>query len=65
MWLAPYTFGSKHEIEITLDHPASIAGLRVWNYNKNSSTNEEVYRGVRSVKIHCDDKILGIWVLSN
>lgn len=66
MWLAPFTPGSRHEIEIILDEPTLLAGFRVWNYNKgstasNSICNEEVLKGVRGVRIFVDSQLLGKW----
>lgn len=62
MWLAPYTHGSRHEVELTLDTKRTLAGMRVWNYNRYCSDGEEVLRGVRAIKIFLDEKLLGFWV---
>jgi hypothetical protein len=35
VWLAPFTRGALHTVTITLDSPASLGAVRVWNYNKS------------------------------
>jgi hypothetical protein len=63
MWLVPFTptpphvVGSRghdraaHVLEVCLDAPCRIAGVRVWNYNKSA---EDVLRGVRLVALEID-----------
>lgn len=44
MWLIPFTHGEAHTLNITFNKTQTIAGLRIWNYNKSP---EDSYRGVR------------------
>lgn len=64
MWLIPFSPGLDHVVMIHFDRAQSIAGLRLWNYNKSP---EDTYRGVSraersplSVRQH--DEWL-VWVL--
>jgi hypothetical protein len=43
MWLIPFSPGLDHVVMIHFDRAQSIAGLRLWNYNKSP---EDTYRGV-------------------
>lgn len=43
MWLIPFSPGLDHVVTIHFDRAQSIAGLRLWNYNKSP---EDTYRGV-------------------
>lgn len=43
MWLIPFSPGLDHVVRIHFDRAQSIAGLRLWNYNKSP---EDTYRGV-------------------
>lgn len=43
MWLIPFSPGLDHVLMIHFDRAQSIAGLRLWNYNKSP---EDTYRGV-------------------
>ncbi|KAH0632093.1 hypothetical protein JD844_020156 [Phrynosoma platyrhinos] len=43
MWLIPFSPGEDHVVTISFPQPESIAGLRIWNYNKSP---EDTYRGV-------------------
>lgn len=43
MWLIPYTSGYDHTLTVRFHQPHTIAGLRIWNYNKSP---EDSYRGV-------------------
>ena len=56
MWLIPYTKGGTHVLKISFDKPLKIAGFRVWNYNKSP---EDTLRGVKTVRIAADSRILG------
>ena len=67
MWLAPYTPGSLHEVEITVDdtHQSSarnICGFRVWNYNKYSKYGDDVLKGIRLIKVYVNQTCIGLWV---
>jgi hypothetical protein len=59
MWLIPYTPGSRHLVTITLPKVMTVAGFRVWNYNKgvpnSGAWEEDTLRGVRRVTIFADD----------
>lgn len=44
MWLIPFSYGESHTLNVTFDEVQTIAGLRIWNYNKSP---EDSYRGVR------------------
>ena len=46
MWLAPFTPGERHLLALALDRPASLARLRVWNYN---ASRAHAQRGARYV----------------
>nr|XP_057917653.1 katanin-interacting protein isoform X2 [Doryrhamphus excisus] len=52
MWLIPFSYGESHTMTITFPHPQTIAGLRIWNYNKSP---EDSYRGVKVVHLIMDD----------
>ena len=56
MWLIPYTKGGTHVLKISFDQPLKIAGFKVWNYNKSP---EDSLRGVKTVRIAADNRILG------
>lgn len=43
MWLIPFSYGESHTLSVTFSEAQSIAGLRIWNYNKSP---EDSYRGV-------------------
>ncbi|KAK5601205.1 hypothetical protein CRENBAI_002762 [Crenichthys baileyi] len=42
MWLIPFSYGEPHVLNVTFSKVQTIAGLRVWNYNKSP---EDSYRG--------------------
>ncbi|KAM7381856.1 hypothetical protein PAMA_012625 [Pampus argenteus] len=52
MWLIPFSYGEPHTLNITFNKPQTIAGLRVWNYNKSP---EDSYRGVKVIHVFMDD----------
>ncbi|KAM4623791.1 katanin-interacting protein [Polymixia lowei] len=52
MWLIPFSYGEPHTLTITFDTAQTIAGLRVWNYNK---TPEDSYRGVKVIHVFMDN----------
>ncbi|XP_054609363.1 katanin-interacting protein isoform X2 [Dunckerocampus dactyliophorus] len=52
MWLIPFSYGEPHTVTITFPHAQTIAGLRIWNYNKSS---EDSYRGVKVIHLIMDD----------
>ncbi|KAM4715269.1 katanin-interacting protein isoform 2-T2 [Anableps anableps] len=52
MWLIPFSYGEPHILNITFSKSQTVAGLRVWNYNKSS---EDSYRGVKVLHLFMDD----------
>ncbi|CAL8283535.1 unnamed protein product [Merluccius merluccius] len=52
MWLIPFSFGEAHTLSLSFPRPHTIAGLRVWNYNKSP---EDSYRGVKVIHVFLDD----------
>lgn len=44
MWLIPFSYGEPHILNVAFSRAQTIAGLRIWNYNKSP---EDSYRGVR------------------
>lgn len=55
MWLVPYTTGAAHLVRIRLRQPATVAMIRVWNYNKSRIHSQ---RGAREISIHLDGQML-------
>ncbi|MBN3311563.1 K0556 protein, partial [Atractosteus spatula] len=51
MWLIPFTRGSDHVLTVSFERPETIAGLRIWNYNKSP---EDTYRGVKLIHVSLD-----------
>ncbi|XP_042293815.1 katanin-interacting protein isoform X2 [Sceloporus undulatus] len=51
MWLIPFTPGEDHVVTISFTQPESIAGLRIWNYNKSP---EDTYRGAKVAHVSLD-----------
>ena len=49
MWLAPFSPGERHLLAVVLDRPASLARLRVWNYN---ASRAHAQRGARYAPHH-------------
>ncbi|MCJ8729077.1 hypothetical protein PDJAM_G00012240, partial [Pangasius djambal] len=52
MWLIPFTPGSDHTLSIQFGQSQTIAGLRIWNYNKSP---EDSYRGVQALCVYVDE----------
>ncbi|XP_047232859.1 katanin-interacting protein isoform X1 [Girardinichthys multiradiatus] len=52
MWLIPFSYGEPHILNITFSKVQTIAGLRVWNYNKSP---EDSYRGLKVLRLYLDD----------
>lgn len=44
MWLIPFFSGEHHTLNVTFSKAQTVAGLRIWNYNRSP---EDSYRGVR------------------
>ncbi|XP_050954705.1 katanin-interacting protein isoform X2 [Labeo rohita] len=51
MWLIPFTSVSDHTLTVRFSQTQTIAGLRIWNYNKSP---EDSYRGVKVVHVFLD-----------
>ncbi|KAM9715846.1 katanin-interacting protein isoform 1-T1 [Menidia menidia] len=52
MWLIPFSYGEAHILNITFSNAQTVAGLRIWNYNKSP---EDSYRGVKVLHLFMDD----------
>ncbi|XP_041671990.1 katanin-interacting protein isoform X2 [Cheilinus undulatus] len=52
MWLIPFSYGEPHILNITFSKTQTIAGFRIWNYNKSP---EDSYRGVKVIHVFVDD----------
>uniref|UniRef100_A0A3Q3LFG1 Katanin interacting protein n=1 Tax=Mastacembelus armatus TaxID=205130 RepID=A0A3Q3LFG1_9TELE len=52
MWLIPFSYGEPHTLNINFSKAQTIAGLRIWNYNKSP---EDSYRGVKMIHVFMDD----------
>ncbi|XP_050922117.1 katanin-interacting protein isoform X2 [Lates calcarifer] len=52
MWLIPFSYGETHFLNIIFNKTQTIAGLRIWNYNKSP---EDSYRGVKVIHVFMDD----------
>ena len=52
VWLAPFTPGKEHKIQIDFPKFITISMIRIWNYNKSRIHS---FRGVKLVKITLDD----------
>ncbi|XP_017274072.1 katanin-interacting protein isoform X2 [Kryptolebias marmoratus] len=52
MWLIPFSYGELHILNIAFSKAQTIAGLRIWNYNKSP---EDSYRGVKVIHLYIDD----------
>lgn len=48
MWLAPFTLGEEHFVELEMDTKTSISMIRIWNYNKSRAHS---FRGVRHARL--------------
>ncbi|XP_077958631.1 katanin-interacting protein isoform X1 [Gasterosteus aculeatus] len=52
MWLIPFSYGEPHTLSVTFPEAQTVAGLRIWNYNKSP---EDSYRGVKVIHVFMDD----------
>ncbi|XP_072568730.1 katanin-interacting protein isoform X3 [Paramormyrops kingsleyae] len=52
MWLIPFEYGTEHILSVHFEEPQTVAGLRIWNYNKSP---EDTYRGVKVIHVSTDD----------
>lgn len=52
VWLAPFTHGKEHIIEIDFREVKTVSMIRIWNYNKSRIHS---YRGAKDVAIRLDD----------
>ncbi|XP_035590815.1 katanin-interacting protein-like isoform X2 [Oncorhynchus keta] len=55
MWLIPFSCGQHHTLTVNFDKAQTVAGLRIWNYNK---TPEDSYRGVKVIHVSLDDTLI-------
>ncbi|XP_022092559.1 protein KIAA0556-like isoform X2 [Acanthaster planci] len=55
MWLAPYTPGTNHFIQVVFESPAKVAMIRIWNYNKSRIHS---FRGARDIEISLDGQYI-------
>ncbi|XP_029102518.1 protein KIAA0556 isoform X2 [Scleropages formosus] len=55
MWLIPFERGRAHLLTVCFEKPRTVAGLRVWNYNKSP---EDTYRGVKVIHVSVDDTVI-------
>ncbi|XP_064178298.1 katanin-interacting protein isoform X3 [Anguilla rostrata] len=55
MWLIPFSYGSVHELTVRFEKAQTVAGLRIWNYNKSP---EDTYRGVKVMHVSMDDVVI-------
>ncbi|KAM4697791.1 katanin-interacting protein [Rhinophrynus dorsalis] len=55
LWLAPFTPGKLHFINMDFVEPCSIAMIRIWNYNKSRIHS---FRGVKDIEILLDSKMI-------
>ncbi|XP_077979703.1 LOW QUALITY PROTEIN: protein KATNIP homolog [Glandiceps talaboti] len=55
MWLAPFQPDRNHMIYLTLEKPARIAMIRIWNYNKSRIHS---FRGAKDVDITLDGRCI-------
>ncbi|KAJ8364242.1 hypothetical protein SKAU_G00130730 [Synaphobranchus kaupii] len=55
MWLIPFSYGCMHELTVRFEKAQTVAGLRIWNYNKSP---EDTYRGVKVMHVSMDDVVI-------
>ncbi|XP_031417223.1 katanin-interacting protein isoform X4 [Clupea harengus] len=55
LWLAPFTPGRQHVIELELGRVHRLAMVRVWNYNKSRIHS---FRGAREVEMSLDGRCI-------
>uniref|UniRef100_A0A673Y8P3 Protein KIAA0556-like n=1 Tax=Salmo trutta TaxID=8032 RepID=A0A673Y8P3_SALTR len=55
MWLIPFSCGQHHTLTVNFNKAQTVAGLRIWNYNK---TPEDSYRGVKVIHVSLDDTLI-------
>uniref|UniRef100_A0A8C7H0C7 Katanin interacting protein n=1 Tax=Oncorhynchus kisutch TaxID=8019 RepID=A0A8C7H0C7_ONCKI len=55
MWLIPFFCGQHHTLTVNFDQAQTVAGLRIWNYNK---TPEDSYRGVKVIHVSLDNRLI-------
>ncbi|XP_043082041.1 LOW QUALITY PROTEIN: katanin-interacting protein [Puntigrus tetrazona] len=51
MWLIPFSSRADHTLTVQFGRPQTIAGFRVWNYNKSP---EDSYRGLKVARVFLD-----------
>lgn len=55
MWLAPFSKGKDHLIQIDLGEEQRISAIRIWNYNKSRIHS---FRGVKKLAISLDNRMI-------
>ncbi|XP_043231543.1 katanin-interacting protein-like [Amphibalanus amphitrite] len=55
LWLAPFTPGGDHLVNVRFAHTSQLAMLRIWNYNKSRCHS---FRGARHVDVTLDGKTI-------
>lgn len=55
LWLAPYSAGKRHYIQIDLPNGETLSMIRIWNYNKSRIHSA---RGVKLMEIWMDEKMI-------
>ncbi|KAL4617868.1 hypothetical protein GN956_G20471 [Arapaima gigas] len=55
MWLIPFECKHEHVLTVCFEKPQTVAGLRIWNYNKSP---EDTYRGVKLIHVSMDEMVI-------
>ncbi|NP_001088144.1 protein KATNIP homolog [Xenopus laevis] len=55
LWLAPFSPGKLHFINLDFVEPCRVAMIRIWNYNKSRIHS---FRGVKEVEIFLDNELI-------
>ncbi|KAJ8399898.1 hypothetical protein AAFF_G00406280 [Aldrovandia affinis] len=55
MWLTPFSYGSEHWLTVRFEKAQTVAGLRIWNYNKSP---EDTYRGAKVIHVSMDNVVI-------
>eukprot|EP00079_Xenopus_tropicalis_P030609 XP_012826708.1 PREDICTED: protein KIAA0556 homolog isoform X2 [Xenopus tropicalis] len=55
LWLAPFTPGKLHFLNLDFADPCRVAMIRIWNYNKSRIHS---FRGVKQVEILLDNELI-------
>ncbi|XP_022916333.2 protein KATNIP homolog [Onthophagus taurus] len=57
LWLTPFFYGHNHTILMEFEDVATVAMIRIWNYNKSRIHS---FRGAKDVEIKLDDTLIFI-----